>query len=69
MRPPLETLLYVVVMRDPRNGRPRGFEKVSDDRFHHTPEDAAEQLAAMPAAIRGAYMVAPFLAYFTDNTP
>lgn len=63
----MTTLLYAVVMRNPRNGKPRGFEKVADNRFHHTPGDAAEQLAAMPATIRPAYMVAPFLAHFTTD--
>lgn len=58
----IETRIFVVVQT--KNGKPRGFEKVSHARFFMIEGEARASLAGMPEDVRGSYQVASVLARF-----
>ncbi len=62
------TELWVVVSRG-KDGKPRGFEKVSHGRFHLTEIAAHSQLAHMPGGIRRYFMVARVFAEMVPLAP
>lgn len=63
----MNTRIFVVVQT--KDGKPRGFEKVSGERFFMIEEEAHAYLAGQPDYIKAAYKVAPVLAYFEPSAP